>query len=268
MAPRGTPSYLNAGVILLFATILAGPMTTVPSKRPWVAIGVFAEPCVPNNDTSSDIGGETVVKHVAVSDASEDLAHMFDCEDGVFEVDWSGTVDVTDTIVIGAGTTVTIVGTPASSVTEGSTSESGSNVSGGEELEELTSGLLLPHGLTSAAVGCYTSEITAHDEDDLMKPMFSVREGQLFLEDLMVRGGFAESGAGIYAKESNVSIVRCQFVDSFAKVSGGAIYMEASVLDVANSSFSGCRAGFSSFSDDDDVEGKGGGIHVGPRLPF
>lgn len=266
IAPRGPPSYAKACFILLFASILAGPTTTGPWKRSWAAIGVFAEPCAPKNDTSSGLGGETVVKHVAVSEASEDLAHMFDCDDGVFEVEWSGTVAVTDTIVIGAGTTVRIVGTPASNATEGSTSESSSSVSGREEVEQMTSGLTLPHGLTSVAGGLETSGITSqNDVGDLNKPIFSVKGGQLFLQDMIIRGGFADSGAGVHAKLSNVSIDRCEFIDSFAEISGGGVYVEDSALNVTSSHFSGCRAGFSSFSGD-DAEGKGGGIHVGPVI--
>ena len=71
------------------------------------------------------------------------------------------------------------------------------------------------------------------------------------------------TGGGIYAIRSNVSIARCEFNDNFAENLGGGIFANDSVLEVVDSMFRYCEAGFvSTFSDEDFLKGAGGGISV------
>lgn len=201
---------------------------------------------------------------VQVSEANE-IFSMFDCEDGVFNVTWSGVVTVTKTIVIGENTTVTVVGNSSSVTDDGPTSSTGSDstIEGNRSLsdvEELTSQLALPRGLTSVAMGVASSGIT----NKPFGSIFFVAGGQLFLRDMIVRDGDAdgdERGAGVYAKGSNVSITRCEFINHSSEFEGGGIYVDDSILEVADSTFRDSRAG-NPFSEDNDAEGKGGGIHV------
>lgn len=208
---------------------------------------------------------------VQVTPANKSFS-MFDCENGEFYVNWSGEVEVTKTIVIGEGTTVTIVGSSPSVTDEGSTSSTGSDTTyeGNRNLtdkEQLTRHLNLPRGLTSVAMGVASSGTT----DDPFGSIFDVDGGELFLQDMIVRDGYAASnsndgrknGAGVYAKSSNVSITRCEFTNHLAEVSGGGIYVDDSDLTIAYSIFSECRAGFATFDENDEKIGKGGGIHVG-----
>ena len=100
--------------------------------------------------------------------------------------------------------------------------------------------------------------------------MFFVDGGQLFLENMAVRGGFVVnsthtptvSGAGIHARYSNVTVTGCEFEDNFAEFSGGGIFGNFSTLVIVNSVFRRCRAGFKAIPGDDDVDGNGGGIGV------
>ncbi|CAN0516413.1 unnamed protein product, partial [Laminaria digitata] len=106
--------------------------------------------------------------------------------------------------------------------------------------------------------------------------IFFVDHGRLILEDLIVRGGFAAnttralegvggiygSGGGVYAINSTVSVSRCDFSDNFAEHWGGGIFANASALEVVESTFRNCEAGFVSGVGDEDLEGAGGGILV------
>lgn len=259
--------------MLLFGAILAAPlMTTVFS---WgsggVGVGVLAQTC--------ESAGELIPIQVNATNANDlDLATMFDCNGGEFEVHWSGAVNVNSTISIGSNTTVTIVGssTDSDSSSEETNSSSSASNREGQQLEDLllTSGLALPHGLASVAVGVAPPGIIDADTDTRISfgPMFSVDGGTLILEDMIVRRGFAaesdsdqdRNGGGVYAVNANVTITRCEFRDHFAELSGGGIHTEDSVLVVSDSRFSDCQAGFQAFAGDDDdvVDGTGGGINV------
>lgn len=243
-----------------------------------VGVGVFAVPCSGTTTSAEGGGEEAVTQPVNVTqEAALDLTNMFNCEGGDFEVYWSGEVNVSATITIGAGTTVRIFG-------EGNSTEGNSSLSDNEALEELTSELALPVRLTSAAVGVGPPNITVSTEEDIsFGPMFYVEGGQLFLEDMIVRGGFAANttttttsvngsgsdgtsldgiGGGVFAVNSNVTVTRCEFNDNFAENLGGGIFANQSTLVVVDSMFRYCEAGFFSTIEDDVDNGAGGGISV------
>lgn len=197
------------------------------------------------------------VTQVTVTAASKSFGSMFDCEGGKFEVTWIGEVNVSNTIVIGKGTTVWINGSQTSTTDEASTPTTDSDRTregdgGLGDEEELIDRLSLPHGLTSIASGVAPASI-AGDTDTRISfgPIFSLDGGQLFLQDLVVRDGYAavtadndvQSGAGVFAKRSIASITRCEFTNHFAGVSGGGLYVEDSILEVSHSTLSGCQAG-------------------------
>lgn len=237
--------------------------------------GVRAAPCASRTTTTSSTGGGGggggSQQLYVTSTAGLNITSAFDCEGGEFEVYWSGAVSVSGTIVIGQGTRVSIFG-------DGNSSESSnSSLSSREGLEELTSRLELPLGLTSAAVGVGSPDITADTDTSVsFGPMFFVNGGELILEDLIVRGGFAANttralegiggahgnGGGVHAINATVSIARCEFVDNFAEHWGGGIFANQSTLTVVDSTFRNCDAGYLSTIEDEDLEGEGGGILV------
>ena len=254
------PHPVKAGFFLLVGVILGKPICT--GSR--MGMGVFAAPCT-SVATTSGTGGEGVAQQLSVPPTTaSDLTTVFDCEGGEFEVYWSGAVNLTGTIVIGSGTTVSIFG-------DGNSSEGDSSLSDQEGLEKLTSGLELPLGLTSAAVGVGPSNITSDTDTSIsFGPMFYVNGGHLLLQDMIVRGGFSANtanaldgrGGGVYGVRSDVSVARCEFSDNFAEHFGGAIYANESTLTVVDSMFRSCEAGFNYTSEDGDWEGAGGGILV------
>ncbi|CAN0426080.1 unnamed protein product, partial [Scytosiphon promiscuus] len=60
-------------------------------------------------------------------------------------------------------------------------------------------------------------------------PILFVDGGQLFLENMVIRGGYVinstdfptASGGGIYANQSNITVTSCVFEDNFAEFAGG-----------------------------------------------
>lgn len=282
---------LFTGCLLLVVVILTAP--TIPVLPQLLSAGggddsgiggVFAAPCP---DTLAGVPGKA--QNVTVTpDTDVDLSTIFSCEDGEFEVSWSGVVNVSRTIYIGRGTTVKIVG-DATNDNSSTTARTGSNYSsnfggtgsassgtaGGfdQQLIELPSGLPLPSGLSSAAVGTHPPN-TAADDNTSFGPIFFVDGGQLSLEGLAVRDGFSTnsteslimSGGGVHAIDSNVTVTGCEFEDSFAKYQGGGIYTSRSTLVVLGSVFRRCQAGFQSFAGDENADGAGGGIGVRCRL--
>ena len=263
-------------LVLLAATILA-----VPSARPWVGeemgweIGAQAQQtqqCAAVSNSS--VSGE--LQQLIVSNDTANLSTMFACEGGEFNVSWSGVVEVHSTIKIGNGTTVRIFGEATTS------SGANSSISGGNsssyssyysnrsssgvdlvfELERLSSDLNLPRGLTSEAVGGFSTVPFG--------PIFLVDGGELQLESIRIRGGNATnstvnaivSGGGVNAINSNVSVSGCVFEDNFAEFVGGGIHANVSTLMVKGSVFRGNHAGFRSYAGDEDANGAGGGIAV------
>ena len=260
--PLRSPSPVKGSLLLLIGAIHVAPIGTV----------VSAAPCPSTTTTSISTGGIKDAQQLSVTPTTRaNITSVFDCEGGDFDVYWSGAVNVTGTIVIGRGTTVRIFG-------DVNSSESDSSVSNNEGLEELTSGLALPRGLTSAAVGVGSPEITANTDTGVsFGPMFFVDGGELFLQDLIVRGGFAVNttrglegiggvygnGGGVHAvNRSTVSVARCEFIDNFAEHWGGGIFANQSTLRVVDSTFRNCHAGYLSTIEDEDLEGEGGGFLV------
>lgn len=214
-------------------------------------------------------------------DTDLDLTNIFNCEDGHFQVVWSGAVNVSGTIHIGSGTTVKIVGDVSSHVSSdpasitqsiSSLTESTSNISTIHDgADDLTASLSIPRQLSSAAVGGGSSETSADTNRDLaFGPIFFVDGGELLLENMAVRGGFvanstfssAVNGAGITAINSNVTATSCEFEDNFAELYGGGVFGNRSSLVFIDSVFRRCRAGFQSIAGDEDADGAGGGIGV------
>ena len=273
MIRQSTPTW--SGFLLLIATII-----TVPSLnsdfdsllRVWVPregrsrVGVLADSCAMVSNVST-----TSLQSVTITnDTTFNLSTVFACEDGEFNVSWSGVVHVPSTIKIGRGTTVRIFGDGA---TDGFTTLASTNASRYDssdvnlelELERLSGSLNLPQ-LTSAAVGVHGGVSFG--------PIFFVDAGELHLERVLVRGGNATNsttnaivvGGGIYAHDSNISVSDCIFEDNFAEFLGGGINANWSSLTVNDSVFRWNKAGFQSFAGDENVNGAGGGIAVRKRF--
>lgn len=264
---------LATGLLLLVVVVLTAP--TIPVKYGWLQAGsgagiggVFALPCAVANASIGTIGEAQQV--VVTPNAAVNLETVFDCEDGDFDVFWSGIVNVSSTIYIGSGTTVKIVGDTTDTATSNSSANRTSAVGGVDlKLSELSSELSIPSGLTSAVVGIRPASPTALD-DTSFGPIFFVDGGELLLEGLAVRDGFAtnstnslsDSGGGVHAIDSNVTVIGCEFEDNFAEHWGGGIYANRSTLVVVDTVFRSCNAGVQSFAGDVSIDRAGGGIGV------
>ena len=246
-------------------------------------IGVQAASC-----NASFEGGVLTpsVQNVTVTNGTElNLSTLFSCEDGEFNVLWSGVVQVSSTIKIGRGTTVRIFGekiassastinstasspnkltstSSASSIGSSSSKSSSLGVDLQLELEMLSEGLNVPQ-LTSAAEGVHGG--------DPFGPVFFVDGGELHLEDVAVRNGNATTnstvntivlGGGVYAIDSNISVLSCVFEDNFAELNGGGIHANRSTVTIRDSVFRRNKAGFQPSVNDDNIDGAGGGIGV------
>ncbi len=226
-----------------------------------------------------DAGAELVVTPESVLD----LANIFACEGGEFQVSWSGVVTVPETIYIGRGTTVWVVGSNAS----GNSSDSDQQ----GWVEGLSTRLPpLPNNLPDAAVRT-ASELEQQDMAANTSttgavaspgPIFFVDGGQLYLEGVAVRGGSTTassadssiasdeavvSGGGVHAIDANVTVIGCEFEDNFAEYLGGGIFTNRSTLVVVGSVFRGCSADVvpspEEIADEEfDTDGAGGGIGV------
>jgi len=234
------------------------------------------------------VGDGEAQKVFVTPDSGQDLANIFACEGGEFHVLWSGVVTVPETIYIGRGTTVWVVGSNSSG--NSSLGESGDYSSQQGQLEALSTALPpLPSGLTAAAARTATSVEGADTMPAQTGPVFFVDGGQLFLQGLAVLGGYAAgdsvgsssisstsntstsasnvgdsvvSGGGVYAIDANVTVTRCEFEDNFANYLGGGIFAQGSTLVVVGSVFRRCHADVVPSSEDVDADGAGGGIGV------
>ncbi|CAM9574874.1 unnamed protein product, partial [Ectocarpus sp. 12 AP-2014] len=221
----------------------------------WAYLGMGVAPALAAPCLQAATGQLTVSPTSGV-----DLETVFDCEDGEFEVVWSGEVSAPGTINVGSGTTVNIYGEDATTTTTSGQGSTGFSSFSGDD--ELWSGLSLPRDDLSSAV------VAGSGLSD--GPIFFVNGGQLSLNALAVRDGSAngdsnatvDSGGGVHAVKSNVTIAGCLFENNFASVSGGGVLANLSMLTVVNSTFRENAAGLVSFAgqDEDEVEGAGGGI--------
>ena len=57
-----------------------------------------------------------------------------------------------------------------------------------------------------------------------------------------VIGEESRNGGGIYILDSNVEVIDCNIIDSFAEFAGGGVWVEASTVEIRNSTFTGCLA--------------------------
>lgn len=256
---------VKAALSLLVAAVLGAPTNTVLTSSSGLSVGVFADPCdcaTTATNSATGPGGEAHEVNVSSATNNDGLMTMFNCNDGDFQVNWFGEVNVPGTICIGAGATVRITG-------DGLSTPGNSSLNGGEALEHLTSRVTLPSGLKSAAVGVgEPNNAEGIDKIDSFGPIFFVNNGNLIVKDLIVRGGFASdietsrSGGGIYSVNSNVTIAGCDFSDNFAENMGGGIFAVDSTLHVSDTMFRYCRAGQVSTFENETDEGAGGGIYV------
>ena len=261
---RRTRHPIASGSRLAVAAILASPMSYSVARMVGTAVVVSAAPCDIDNTTVS-----------VTADVDLNLTSMFDCEGGEFEVAWSGAVDVSGTIHIGNGTTVKIVGDGTPSDTYEAVSDTASsNFNGGngnsigqDELDVLKARLSIPHGLTSAVVGVGWSAAPDNYRD--FGSIFFVDGGQLFIENMAIRGGSAKSannaeiisGGGIHALRSNVTATGCEFEDNSAEFRGGGIFGNWSTLNIVDTVFRNCSAGVGE-EGKKSVDGAGGAIGV------
>lgn len=215
--------------ILLPTHLLLGPLSLSKHHR---VMAATARSC---NQTVAE-QRPVVITPFTSSDLN--LSSIFNCENGSFEVTWSGAVTVTGSIRIGRGTSVTIVGSYGSSTSN-------------EFLETAPN--------DSAAVA-----------STAFGPIFIVEEAELILKGMVVRGGNASSlvgrgiarGGGVYARDANLTIERCAVEDNFAEDSGGGIRASLSRVIVRETVVRRCDAGFKPEAGSEDASGEGGGIEV------
>lgn len=156
---------------------------------------------------------------------------------------WSGIVNLTETIRVGSGTTVSIVG----DYENGLVATSGDTSSGAAVV-----------GMTGAPFG----------------PIFYSSGSTMSLTNLAIRNGNAtssvgtgiSSGGGVYAMNSNITVSGCAFEDNFAQDYGGGIRVNQSTLVVVDTVFKHCSAGDVPETGDENADGSGGGISVSSRI--
>lgn len=274
---------IAAGLWVCFAAILVSPMFDVVERMMGVGSAVFAAPCMTGNTTDGERGEGAASVNVFVTPATGLNLTMFNCEGGRFDVFWSGVVNVTETIQIGRGTKVNIKGdsdrsnhsdTAYKAESGSSTTGAGGNTSTGHDgVNELTTILSTPRGLTSAAVRT-GPPVTSGDfkESTSFGPIFFVDGGELLIENMAIRGGLTtnssdnptDCGAGIHAHNSKVTAASCEFEDNIAESAGGGVFGNDSTIVMINSVFRRCEAGSQGEAGDEDVIGAGGGISVSP----
>lgn len=215
--------------LLVFAALFLLPRTTLGPLS-------FGSPYQMASAAPCD---STVQMSVAVTPfTSLDLSSVFDCEDGEFEVSWSGAVSITESIRIGRGTAVSIMGDGSGSNDETSDAETAD------------------------------TESAAVEAVNAFGPIFVVNGSELYLEGIVVRDGNATdaageglvTGGGVHALDANVTVVGCVFEDNFALHSGGGIYAQWSRLVVRDTEFRRCNAGLVPEAGDQDAEAEGGGV--------
>lgn len=267
------------GFAVFLMGFLAAPCTTptIMKQIPWAGTkGGARVQAVSLCDTSW-----TGAQNISITpDTSLNLTDIFACEGGEFNVSWSGSLNVSSPIHVGPRTTVRITGDGVRNTGEGGAEDTQS------QLTELSSDLSISSAtgsLISAVVGTRTESQTRFQSTSGVTSMgttgasfgsiFFVDGGQLLLEGIAVRNGFAAnvtenlvvSGGGVHAIESNITVSGCEFEDNFAQFLGGGIFANNSRVVVKNSVFRRCEAGYQAFAGDDDVNGAGGGIGVSKR---
>ena len=146
---------------LAVAATLALQLSYNVERTMWTTVSVLAAPCdVDDTIARRDEEPAGALKVNVTAGIDLNLTMIFNCEGGDFEVAWSGAVNVFETIHIGNGTTVKIVGHGNPSDTSETVSDKGSiditgarrHSSSQEQLDVLTARLSIPRRLTSAVV--------------------------------------------------------------------------------------------------------------------
>ena len=148
---------------------------------------------------------------------------------------------------------------------------------GDDILRNLTSCLALPADRTSAAVRVRRPHGgVSCDENRLFRITGLSRKWEyIILNNLVVCGGVAtksdfeedERTAGssrgcVYLVYSNVTIARCDFINSLAENMGGMMFAVDLILHVSDTMFRNYEVVFMATHDDENREGAGGGIYV------
>lgn len=189
-----------------------------------------------------------------VSSSTLNISSLFNCSDGNFQVTWSGVVNVTESIKIGNGTTVSITGDYISDVVD---------PTGG-------------HSTSSTEAAIINSGSSAAVASNNFGPVFVVIGGALSLDRIAVHNGRAgptigdayPSGGGIYAMYSNITVNGCAFEGNYAESEGGGIFANHSRVEVRDTAFRKCQAGPVPKAGDEDVTSTGGGITVSAVAVF
>lgn len=249
-AARISKSFASFTTRILIATSLLIPsLFDWSGNRSWGGIKlVGAAPC-----NATETG---VIARLTVSWSNEyNLPTVFDCENGEFEVTWSGSVTVNDSIRVGQRTTVVIVGDYDNGLlsNECMYDEPAGNSSSVDES-------------MGAVVG--GAQIIAGTD---VGPIFVVENASLHLQNVALRNGKANnasftgnSGGGVHATDANVTLVGCEFDDMFAADRGGGVYALRSTLVVYDTVFRNCNTTQEDEDDEDSEEYdmEGGAIWV------
>lgn len=236
MARPRSKSVSTLLTVLLAVTGLLHPRM----QTGWVM--VHAEECSPRTQVTT------------ISSSTEDVSSVFECDNGIFEVTWSGVVNISKSIVLGNGTRVSIVGDYGNGL-------GGLNALGGSTDEVLSAS-------TSGSSAVETNGLA-------FGPIFVVVNASLSLDGIAVRSGNASesvgggysTGGGIHGENADISVVSCEFEDNFAELGGAGISANASDLVVTDTVFRRCRAGSVPEAGDEDAAEAGGGIMVSAVLP-
>ena len=126
-----------------------------------------------------------------------------------------------------AASSITVDSTTSSTDSDSANTAEGNSSSSSEDkfFTLRTSRLGLPSGLSSEVVGVVPpNQSTLDDTGALSGPLFYVNGGNIIMQDVIVRDGYAvnadnsdeSKGAGIYAAHTKRNTIRCEFINYFA----------------------------------------------------
>lgn len=235
-----------SAAVLITATLLSTTVFELGNTRGcWGIKLANAASCNP-----SDTSAATKKFNISLSNVA-DLTSGFDCEGGEFEVTLLESVTVHNTIRLGYGTTVSIIGDYDNGVlydTHGRMLLVGDDDDGRSQNGES------PEIIAGSAYG----------------PIFVVDGAYLYLENVALRSGNTanssspepSSGAGLHALDANIIVVGCEFEDMFADNWGAGIFANRSRVVVRDTLFRRCASGLKPEAGNIDADGAGGAIAV------